>query len=206
MTDFIERFFQLKKTGVELKQALDIGAYRGEFTNMLKSVWPTCDVLQFEADDRNKDYLQDDAVFAVLGDSERVVQLHTIEDTGWGSTTGTSIFKENTEFYNNSTASFHTMKTLDSLIDLTKDWSESLIKIDTQGSELLILDGAKQLLKHNPKFILLECSYVEYNQGAPLISEVFAYMTKIGYKPIDVLDNSYVNGQLIQSDWLFQNV
>lgn len=206
MQGFIERFFQLKRTGVEFKQALDIGAYRGEFTSMLTSVWPTCKVLQFEADIRNKDYLQDDAIFAILGDTERTVELYSIEDTGWGSTTGTSIFKENTEFYANSKVELHQMKTLDSLIDLSKDWSESLIKIDTQGSELLILKGAKELLKQNPKFIILECSYVEYNQGAPLIGETFAYMTKIGYKAIDILDNSYINGQLIQSDWLFQKL
>lgn len=203
---FIERFFYLKSTGVDIKQALDIGAYRGEFTNILKSVWPSCNVQQFDADIRNKEYLQDDAVFAVLGDTERTVELHTIEDTGWGSTTGTSVFKENTEFYKNSKSSLHQMKTLDSLIDLSQDWSEGLIKIDTQGSELLILEGATKLLKQKPRFILLECSYVEYNQGAPLISTVFSYMNAIGYKPMDVLDNSYINGQLVQSDWLFETL
>jgi FkbM family methyltransferase len=201
---FIERFFYLKRTGVELERALDIGAYRGEFTNIIKSVWPTCHVQQFEADKRNKQYLQPDAVFEVLGDQEQAIKLYTIDDTGWGSTSGTSIYKENTDFYKNSISSLHSMKVLDSLVDMSGDWSKGLVKIDTQGSELIILQGANEFLKLNPMYILLECSYIEYNQGAPLITDVFKYMNSIGYIPIDVIDNNYINGQLIQSDVLFK--
>ena len=202
MHGFIERFFYLKRTGIEIKQALDIGAYRGEFTNVLKSVWPSCNVQQFEADIRNKDYLQPDTVFEVLGDSERTVELHTIDDTGWGSTTGTSIFKENTIFYKDSKPQLRQMKQLDSFVTGPVD----LIKMDTQGAELLILEGAKNLLKTRPEFILLECSYIQYNNGAPLISEVFEYMNKINYAPIDIIDNSYSEDKLIQSDWLFKTL
>lgn len=202
MHGFIERFFYLKRTGVEVKQALDIGAYRGEFTNILKSVWPSCNVQQFEADARNKQYLQTDAVFEVLGDTERVVELFTIDDSGWGSTTGTSVYKENTEFYRNSKPQLRQMKQLDSFVTDPVDF----IKIDTQGSELLILEGAKNLLKTKPRFILLECSYVKYNEGAPLISDIFSYMNKINYVPVDLIDNSYINDQLIQSDWLFETL
>lgn len=204
MHGFIERFFYLKRTGFELEQALDIGAYRGEFTNIIKSVWPTCHVQQFEADKRNKQYLQSDAVFEVLGDQEQTINLYTISDTGWGSTSGTSIFKENTVFYKDSISSLHNMKLLDSFVDMSGDWSRGLVKIDTQGSELLILKGAKEFLKLNPMYILLECSYVEYNQGAPLITDVFTYMNSIGYTPVDVIDNNYMDGQLIQSDVLFK--
>ena len=200
MHGFIERFFYLKRTGVEVKQALDIGAYRGEFTNILKSVWPSCHVQQFEADKRNEQYLQSDAVFEVLGDTERAVELFTIDDSGWGSTTGTSVFKENTEFYRDSKPQLRQMKQLDSFVTDPVDF----IKIDTQGSELLILDGAKNLLKTKPRFILLECSYVQYNEGAPLIADIFNYMNKINYAPVDLIDNSYINDRLIQSDWLFE--
>jgi len=144
MHGFIERFFYLKRTGVEVKQALDIGAYRGEFTTILKSVWPSCHVQQFEADKRNEQYLQSDAVFEVLGDTEKTVELFTIDDSGWGSTTGTSVFKENTEFYRDSKPQLRQMKQLDSFVTDPVDF----IKIDTQGSELLILDGAKKLVKN----------------------------------------------------------
>lgn len=204
MHGFIERFFYLKRTGFELERALDIGAYRGEFTNIVKSVWPTCHVQQFEADKRNKQYLQSDAVFEVLGDQEQLTSLYSIADTGWGSTTGTSIFKENTEFYKNANTEFRDMKTLDSVVDMSGDWSKGLVKIDTQGSEVLILKGAKKFLEQKPRFILLECSYIEYNENAPLITEVFNYMNSIGYKPVDIFDNSYLEDRLVQSDWLFE--
>ncbi len=202
MHGVIERFFYLKRTGVEIKQALDIGAYRGEFTNILKSVWPSCNVQQFEADKRNEQYLQSDAVFEVLGDTERAVEFFTVDDNGWGSTTGASIFKENTDVYSTSKPIIRQMKQLDSFVTEPVDF----IKIDTQGSELFILEGAKNLLKIKPRFILLECSYIHYNEGAPLISEIFNYMNKINYKPVDLINNSYLEDKLIQSDWLFETL
>ncbi len=206
MYGFIERFFYLKRTGVELEQALDIGAYRGEFTSILKSVWPTCNIQQFEADKRNEQYLKSDAVFEVLGDQEQITNLHTIPDTGWGTTTGTSVFRENTSHYNQCDVEVRQMKTLDSLVDMSGDWSKGLVKIDTQGSEINILKGARKFLECRPRFLLLECSYVEYNKDAPLITDVFNYTKSIGYTPIDLLDNSYLEDKLIQSDWLFETL
>lgn len=204
MNNIVSRLLHLKKSGVDLEQALDIGAYRNEFTNILKSIWPNIKVQQFEADERQKKYLEKDAKIVVLGDSEKEVVLYTLEDTGYGSTTGTSIFKENTTFYKNPINKTCQMKTLDSVVDMSGDWSKGLIKIDTQGSELLILKGATEFLKNDPMYILLECSFVEYNQGAPLVSEVTSYMDSIGYRPIDIVDLHYHDNQLIQGDYLFQ--
>ena len=205
MYGFIERFFYLKKTGFELEQALDIGAYRGEFTNIVKSVWPSCRIQQFEADKSNQQYLQSDAIFELLGDQEVATNFYTIQDVGWGSTTGASVYKENTEYYKDCIVKIREMKKLDSLVDMSGDWSRGLVKIDTQGSEINILKGAKKFLEQcKPKFLLLECSYIEYNIGGPLVTDVFSYAKSIGYKPVDILDNSYLEDRLIQSDWLFE--
>jgi len=204
MNNIVSRLLHLKKSGVDLECALDIGAYRNEFTNILKSIWPYIKVQQFEADERQQKYLEKDAHIVVLGDSERLVDLYTVEDSGRGSTTGTSVFKENTVFYQNPIKKTCQMKTLDSVVDMSGDWSKGLVKIDTQGSELLILKGATEFLKNNPKYILLECSFVEYNQGAPLIADVIKYMDSIGYRPIDIVDLNYIDNQLIQCDCLFQ--
>lgn len=204
MNNIISRLLYLKKSGVDLECALDIGAYRNEFTNILKSIWPYIKVQQFEADERQRKYLEKDAQIVVLGDTERLVDLYTIEDSGYGSTTGTSVFRENTEVYQNSVKKTCQMKTLDSVVDMSGNWSKGLVKIDTQGSELLILKGATEFLKNNPMYILLECSVVKYNEGAPLIADVFKYMDSIGYELLDIVDLTHVNDQLYQCDCLFQ--
>lgn len=196
ISNYVSSFLKLGR----IERALDIGAYRGEFTNLLKSIWPSIQVQQFEADERNKKYLKEDAFIGVLGNENKQVDFYTIEDTGWGTTTGSSIFLEQTEYYTNPIITKKEMIKLDDVVDMSGDWSNSLVKIDTQGSELLILDGSKEFLKQNPKYILLECSYVEYNKGGPLINETFNYMHEIGYRPIDIMNNT-VN----QADVLFKS-
>jgi len=204
VNNIVKRLIQLKSTGVNLDLALDIGAYRGEFTNIIKSVWPKITVKQFEADERQKDYLLDTAEIVLLGDRDQQVDFYTIPDTGWGSTTGSSIYRENTDFYNNARKQSRLMTTLDSVVDHSLDWHNSLIKIDTQGSELLILDGASELLSQRPRFILLECSIQEYNEGAPLINESLDYMLNKGYKLYDIVDTAYSQtGELLQLDIMF---
>lgn len=204
MNNIVSRLLHLKKSGVDLEQALDIGAYRNEFTNILKSIWPYIKVQQFEADERQRKYLEKDAQIVVLGDTERSVDLYTLEDIGYGSTTGTSVFRENTDIYRNPIKKTCQMKTLDSVVDMSGNWSKGLVKIDTQGSELLILKGATEFLKNNPMYILLECSVVKYNEGAPLITDIFKYMDSIGYELLDIVDLTYVNERLYQCDCLFQ--
>lgn len=195
-SEYVSRFLKLGK----IERALDIGAYRGEFTNLLKSIWPRVQIQQFEADERNIKYLKNDAFIGVLGNENKQVDFYTIEDTGWGTTTGSSIFLEQTIYYTDPIIETKQMIKLDDVVDDTGDWSKGLVKIDTQGSELLILDGAKKFLKKDPKYILLECSYVEYNKGCPLINETLNYMHDIGYRPIDIMNNT-VN----QADVLFKS-
>lgn len=190
---------------------LDIGAYRGDFTDTVNSIWPTCIVYQIEADSRQKNYLKDNAIIALLGDEEKLnVNFYTLDQDK--ITTGSSIFLEKTSYYTDSTTVVLSkqMTTLDKLYDIYKfagDWKNyGLIKIDTQGSELLILEGAKKFLENkNPRYILLECSLIEYNLNAPKVSEVIHYMDKINYNIKDIFDLSYDSkGGLIQTDILFE--
>ena len=204
MHETVSCFIRLKKSGVIIEHALDIGAYRGEFTNAIKSVWQKIEVQQFEADERQAEYLQDNAYIVVLADAEKTVDIYTVEDTGWGSTTGTSMYKEKTAAYDNPIMKKVSTKTLDDLVDLSADWEKGLVKIDTQGSELAILEGAQQLLSKGPRYILLEASIREYNEGAPKINDVINYMKDKGYQIHDILDRVYINGLLYQANLFFE--
>lgn len=204
--NFYHKLNQLKQWGVTIENVLDIGAYRGHFSYTVRAVWPHAKIQQFEADERQAQYLQKDAHIVVLGDSEKEVDFYTIPDSAEGVTTGSSIYKEKTIYYQRPIVLKKQMKTLDSLIDTSGDWSKGLVKIDTQGSELDILRGANNFLTNKkPKYILLECSVNQYNEGAPLISEVTSQMLEWGYEFADVFDATYEkSGQLLQMDVLFR--
>ena len=55
-----------------------------------------------------------------------------------------------------------------------------VVKIDTQGSELDILRGGENLCK-KAEVIILEVSYVEHNEEAPLAEEAIEFMKDYGY-------------------------
>jgi FkbM family methyltransferase len=207
---FKKRFEVLKKQGINIQYVLDIGAYRGDFTETIHSVWPTSIVKQFEADERQKEYLNSTAIFCVLGDEEREVEFYTLNKTS--ITTGSSVYKEMTPFYSDKNIivikkNMVTLDILDEKFNFYGNWKEQgLIKIDTQGSELIILQGASIFLeKRKPKFILLECPIQEYNQGAPKLVEYISIMHKMNYIVKDIYDLSYDSkDNLLQIDVLFE--
>lgn len=210
---FQNRFNTMKSQGQHVQFVLDIGAYHGDFTDTVLSVWPSAIVTQIEADERQRPWLRPNAIFALLGDEHRdSVDFYTLSEEK--TTTGSSIFKEDTIHYTDSTTVVFSkpMLTLDELYDKHKfagKWSEhGLVKMDTQGSELLILRGAQRFLSEKkPKFILLETSVVQYNQGAPLITEYMSYMDSIGYRMTDVFDLSYGSkNELLQIDILWTRI
>lgn len=206
LLNFANKFRQLKAKGVNFDHVLDIGAYRGDFTETIKTVWPDAKVRQFEADERQKDKLLPDATIALLGNECKEVDFYTIQDTAYGVTTGSSYYREMTSFYENPIVVKKQMVTLDSLLDLNADWNNVLVKLDTQGSELDILAGATEFIdRHKPSCMLLECSIKPYNEGAPLIGEVIEYMGGIGYQMYDIVEAKYDNqGDLLQMDVLFR--
>lgn len=208
---FRNKFLQLKQRNIHIQYVLDIGAYRGDFTDTIKYVWPSAIIKQFEADERQADWLDSSAIIALLGDEDhKTIDYYTLSPDK--ITTGSSIFKENTIHYNTSSTvvlkkEMITLDTLDKQHNFFGNWKDyGLIKLDTQGSELLILSGASRFLKEKqPKFILIECSWIEYNSGSPLLLEVMSELNKLGYKAKDIFDVSYDNqGILIQTDILFE--
>ena len=204
LINFANKLKQLKQRGVSFDTVLDIGAYRGDFTETVKAVYPQANVIQFEADERQKGVLSPDAHIALLGNECKEVDFYTIADTGYGVTTGSSYYRELTPFYANPIVVKKQMVTLDSV--LQGEFKNVLMKLDTQGSELDILDGSKQFIDLNkPSHILLECSVKPYNEGAPLISEVTEYMRNINYQLYDIVEAKYDGeGELLQLDVLFR--
>jgi len=209
MRSYEARFRNLRDNGINIGYALDIGAYRGDFSKVLREIWPNIKIWQFEADERQKPWLDKDAIFGLLSDKANVsVDFFTLDNEN-SITTGSSMYRELTPYYRNPIVIKKKTKTLDSIMDQVNfrgNWKNSgIIKLDTQGSELDILKGGENFLNtFKPKYILIETSVIRYNENAPLVGEVIEYMRLKEYHIVDIINYVYENnGKLLQMDILF---
>lgn len=212
MSSIDHRFSVLKNSGVVISHLLDIGAYRGEFTKIVKKHWPAVTAWQIEADERQQPWLQTDAIFALLSDqSNRELDFFTLNNEN-SITTGSSVYKELTQYYKNPIVVKKRTTTLDDIskrVNFRGNWKNSgLIKLDTQGSELDILRGAENFLStYQPKYILIEASVKPYNLEAPLVGDVIEYMRSKGYQIVDLMHCLYDSSEsLLQIDILFNKI
>ena len=79
-----------------------------------------------------------------------------------------------------------------------------LIKIDTQGSELHVLDGADRIMAETD-FIIMEASLFGFFKGGPQILHTTRYMKERGFVVYDVFDLRYrpLDGAMAQVDLAF---
>jgi hypothetical protein len=75
------------------------------------------------------------------------------------------------------------MSTLDDLVAAEVN-SPMLLKLDVQGYELEVLRGARKILAE-AEVVVIECSLIQYNDGAPLFAEVVSFMSERGFLVYD---------------------
>lgn len=195
-----KRFTAYKQLGYFPNSILDIGAYEGVWTNMIRDIYPTAINTMIEANKDKKEILEKvgNTHIAVLGPQEgKEVDYFKCKD---GVPTGNGIYKENTEYTFKPEKRICT--TLDTLFDENDRFD--LIKMDVQGAELDILKGGLRTIK-KAECLLLEMQMKEYNIGAPMAQDVIIYLADRGFEFIDIFDLMYSNNQLIQIDGFFRN-
>ncbi len=201
-----DRLVLLRDLGFFPRTVLDIGAFEGEFTRLIQSIWPESSVFMVEA---NKDCEEKLAkvkgargyAIALLGEKgENAVEYYKTKKI---IPTGNSVYKENSSYFEDCEVVKLPMVTLDNLVTAGKLVDIDFLKIDTQGSEIAILKGGEKVLT-KAEFVLLETQVLVYNSGAPMIEEVISFMSQKGFKVFDVLDVTYLpTGQMAQMDILF---
>lgn len=200
--DFLRRKFDFHP-----KVIYDIGAFEGYWTADCKKIFPSSSYYQFEANDDKKSFLHDNPTFCVLGDeNDKIVSYYK---TNYQIATGNSILKENSIFFDDSkyTIESKCMKTLDSIVEEKSYPLPDFMKLDTQGSELLILSGASKCLEHC-QVVLMEVSLHQYNEKAPLLFDFLKFMDDKGFVTFDIASLNYLEygknkGILNQIDLLF---
>jgi FkbM family methyltransferase len=183
---------------------LDIGANVGQWHLEAKKHFPDSFIFSIEASSICAYYLKqitDNYYIGLLAKDNSEYDFYSRKNDP--ASTGNSIYKELTHFYSDDQLDIIRKKGI-MLDDLFDDDSEfDLIKIDTQGSELDIIEGGLNLC-NKAKGILLEVSLTQYNENAPLYDEVISYMESIGFKKTEILDEARNHGSH-QQDILFIN-
>jgi FkbM family methyltransferase len=183
---------------------LDIGANVGQFHIEAKNSFPGSFIFSIEASSACEESLKqitDDYYIGMLTKDNSEYNFYSRKNDP--TCTGNSIYKELTQFYSDDQLDIIKKKGI-KLDDLFEDGSEfDLIKIDTQGSELDIISGGKNLCS-KAKAILLEVSLTQYNESAPLYDEVIQFMVDFGFIKTDILDEARNHGSY-QQDILFIN-
>jgi len=197
MKDFLKN---IQKLGLRIDTVYDVGAHQGRWSLDTKTVCPNSQFILFEANPTYAKDLKESGFRSFNMLLSNPGRTHV--DFYNGSNTGDSYYKENTVYYQNQNSIRLPCHTLD---DIVKNYNlpiPEFIKLDTQGSELDILEGSKSFIDQ-VDLIYTELPILCYNSNAPNIQDYIDYFKKIGFVPIDVFNKHHCDNILIQLDIMF---
>ena len=180
---------------------IDVGAYEGNWTRLVRRVFPDAPVLMVEAQECKAPHLEGTCI-----DLPAVSYVNTVLGavagemvTFYEMETGSSMLPENSNVARKERQLV--TRTLD---ELTDEMPRGLfLKIDVQGAELKVLAGGESTLDRS-EVVQLEVAMLPYNQGAPAFLETVAYMDERGFVPLDYSGFTRPNGRdLVQVDVVF---
>ena len=209
-TDFLFTIYRFRlnyhlnyliKKGVRINTIYDIGAFTGEFSYHLnKTSLKNKNFYLFEANQKHENIIKSKGFnyfIGVLSDKIKKVKFYSKNNVG------DSYFLEQTSDYqDNFKLKIKITSTLDKIVKQKKFKLPDFIKIDTQGSEIDILKGGKNILS-KCNLILLECPIVEYNLNSPSLDIYIKYLNSINFVPYDICEIHRPNNTLLQIDILF---
>jgi FkbM family methyltransferase len=200
--DYLENLAKL----YDFKVIYDIGSCVGEYSGLCKSLWPKAQIFAVDV------YMEATIVYqklqipyaiAVLGSQD-----YQERDFWYNkySPFGSSLYQENSEFsivaahyFNDESKIKVKTTTLDSLRKLYGWPQPDFIKIDVQGGELDVLQGAKNTLSKTCHLIC-ELQHKNYNIGATTTQHSIPIIKNYGFELI-----SRINHRQFDSDYHFYN-
>jgi FkbM family methyltransferase len=193
----------LQAAGYRPDLVIDVGAYKGEWTQQALPFFPAARFLMAEAQPAKEEILRavrDGATgrvayeIALLGAAPRpAVDFYLGEE-------GSTLYPEQTA----ATMSLARlpMTTLDDLVRRKGVSGRVFLKMDVQGAELDVLAGAPAVLARTD-VVLLEASIVAYNDGAPRVAEVIPRLRELDFLLYDICDLRRIGRVLAQVDLVF---
>jgi FkbM family methyltransferase len=194
--------FLLRGKGFYPKNILDIGASVCQTADIMRQIWPVANILLFEGNVECEKLYQKqlyDYQIKLLGKINGTTKFYK---TKWSKIcSGNSIYKENSQTYNDENLIVEELP-IYRLDDCVKDIYD-LIKIDTQGSELDIIEGGINTFK-NAKVVIAEVSFNNYNEGGCNKDQILNKMFDLKFDyimPVETVMND--KNELIAESLLF---
>ena len=211
-----EMISQIDKLGIKPKTFIDVGANRGMLSKTVNYFYPESNIYAFEPIKNCYDELQK---------LEEVINNLKSFNCALSNYSGTAEFNESIADYSSSLLKMakkhkeafpYTSETsvynvdvypLDYFFNKIELRSPTVLKLDVQGTELKVIQGAEKIL-NSVDYILCEMSLVELYEGQPLSTEVINYMSSKGFNLVDILDLNRDPGknELLQFDGLFTRI
>lgn len=158
---------------------LDVGANRGDWTVLARSVFPGANFVMLEPQIEMARYL--DKVGAAWHNLAAGGENGTEELTIWPGLAGSSFLKPVDADYRTRPVE---VITVDHLIAREKYAIPDLVKIDIQGFELEALRGSASLFGITEAFVV-ETSLYPFH-GGPIVRQIVDFMGERGYETYDV--------------------
>jgi FkbM family methyltransferase len=200
-------FEELAACGYRPRTLLDVGAHLGHFSTAFCTLFPGCVPTLVEPNPFCGEELEKlglEVLAAAASDTPGRAKLFLTRE--WLTSTGTSLYRENTAWFRDETVvrcEVDTVRLDDALAGRRFD----VVKIDTQGAELDVLVGGETVIRQ-ADFVLLEVSLVEYNLGGARAEAVFQQMDRMGFRCMGPTEFHRLagafDGNLIQVDFLFE--
>ena len=197
----VQVYKMLHTRGFAPDAIIDVGAYEGHWSTTARSIFGPIPTLMVDAQagkdaalrrcsDAYEDWTHE---IALLGSEDgNEVSFYEME-------TGSSMMPERSDVSRKEVR----IKTrrLDTLA-AELPGRNLFLKLNVQGAELEVLKGAPETLKR-AGLVQLETAVLSYNEGAPSMREVLAFMEERGLSPIDIAGRVRIKNMLIQIDLLF---
>lgn len=195
-----------RQLGLAPATVIDVGAAFGDWSRMCAEHFPTSRYVLVEPLKEYEPFLE--RTIAALPDGS-VVRAAAAEKTGTialnvhADLLGTSRFSEGIAEVDGQVRTVRST-TLDELVWELPAQPPFLVKIDVQGSELLVLDGAAQVLQETA-LLVLEVSFLPFFVGGATFEQVVGRVRQAGFVVYDVTNPLYrpLDGALAQADVVF---
>jgi FkbM family methyltransferase len=182
---------------------VDVGAFRGDWTRLARATFGELPALMVEAQAPLIPALETYAASRAGLHCEHAVLASKagLDVTFHEMGTGSSIFAEASNAPRSSTKMIS--RTLDDVVGAAlPDDQDIFLKIDVQGAELEVLGGGLDVLRRCA-LVQLEVALLPYNEGAPMIADVIAWMKQQGWMATELSGFSRPRDRLVQIDMLF---
>ncbi|HUD19667.1 MAG TPA: FkbM family methyltransferase [Patescibacteria group bacterium] len=203
-TTLSEVLANISRLGFRPKTVIDVGVATGTYE--LYKTFPKArhfliePLREFESDLKQISAMYGaEYIIAAAGPRSGTMEINVHPDL-----LGSSVFKETDGSYVDGIARNIPIITIDAQCRKKHMDGPYLIKIDVQGAELLVLEGAKNVLKQT-EVIILEVHFFHFYKNAPQFFDIVNFLNKYGFVAYDIFGgyNRPIDYALASVDMVF---